>query len=118
MSSKVVVAVRMELDAQKVWRSVFGSGFETCPWWTGAEFIEGDWDEVGKVEVSYADPDDYDPLWSRVSKVLDLNDIVKALASLDEVYAYVVRDLMDENLDAITSDVIIQQAVFGEVIYG
>ena len=54
----------------------------------------------------------------KVNKILDRAAIVRGLKLMAEKQPRHWTDFMDENDDAITADVFLQLAVFGEVIYG
>lgn len=49
---------------------------------------------------------------------LTLKDVRKGLRLMKKEYPYHYADLVEENDDAITGDVWLQLAVFGELIYG
>lgn len=49
---------------------------------------------------------------------IDLENIERGLKLMQEKYPRHFADFISENYDAITGDVLIQLAVFGEIVYG
>lgn len=133
MNVKIEVKVAKSVDAVDLWSAVFGSGWETVASWLRKVKLEGDeadWDVPGAVTITAENPHaliddiDDDPT---IEATLVLEDIAKAVS---EVLAEGYRDactgqpitLDPEDLggdwDACVGNVILQQAVYGEVIYG
>ena len=117
MSETVKITTVGEFDAEELWSAVFGSAWETWDWWWSIKYIDCNWDVVGKVKIVACDPDDEDA--PKVTKTIGLDDIVKAIESLTaRDYFTVARDLKELDFDACSGDCVIQEAIFGEVIYG
>ena len=107
------IAIVTEVDDQELWESVFGSaGTDWGSWWVEEKFLDGaDWNKIGKVQLTVLNDED-----EEVTKVIGLEDIVKALPIANE---QVYMDLFNfANYDAICADAILQVAVLGEVVFG
>lgn len=111
MTETVVIPVRIPAD--DLWSAVFGSAFETWSWYYSVDYIEGDWDVPGKVMIMAWDGvhEDYDHL---NEYVIDLDDLVEAYTK----YVNLGYKTMYDDLDAVYGDVVVQLAMYGEVIYG
>lgn len=113
---QITVPVRLE-DAE-VWIAVFGSGFETYPWWTKVQGAwEGeDFDPSFSAVVANRDPDDPEaPVYMRRVVPETLADgIALAIKNghLD------LGDPNDLDWDANDADIIMQYVVLGELVYG
>ena len=107
------ITITTEVDDQELWESVFGSAFESFgTHWDEVEYLEGDWNKIGKVRLVAIDEETLE----KTEKVVGLDDLVKALPIANE---QVYMDLLNfDNYDAICGDAILQVAVLGEVVYG
>ena len=101
VAEKVTITVPLEVDADDLWRMIFGSEFETWDWWYAyTNFQGGDWEHHCLAEVYHIDEeDDY-----RHTFQLRIDDIA--------------HSLLNQDFDAGAADMVIQQACFGEVVYG
>lgn len=104
----VAVKVEQQVDSQTLWAEVFGA-YPTYWGWTEVHFLAGsDWDKAGEAKVTIIDPEQ-----SRRTvlgeKVLTVQDVAEAVSALGFDWA---------QLDAASSDAILQQAVLGEVVFG
>ena len=105
------VQLIQEVDANEFWSSVFGSCWETHPWWQDFKFEDGSsWDVAGCVHITAESPEDES---ETIARHICLPDVVRAYNVAKESY-----QIDWEELDASTSDVIIQIAVYGEAIFG
>lgn len=96
-----------------VWE-VVGGGLPNYPWWEWFEYSEGaDWETPGTLTVTAENPQVGD-------------SITKSLTALDMLHAYLTMpnrthcggcDLIGDP-DACSSDLILQQAMYGEIVYG
>lgn len=101
------------------WQSIFGSAAETNPWWRGIAHITGDWDTPGRVLLTIDNPDA--GAQEYLNRLFEPVDILRALAKATELYPWHFVRHGDErylDLDAESSDVVLQVALFGEVVYG
>jgi len=108
-----------DVDVVDTWAAICGSAWEELPWWWGVDYEEGDWDEPCTLWVGVADPEDKG-LWFQdgvVTATFTIEDMVRALEELRD-HPQIMRDLRSGDFDCIYGDVVIQQAIFGEVIYG
>jgi hypothetical protein len=112
------VMLKYEIKDEDLWSSVCGSAWETCPWWWAADYEGGDWDEPCTLWVAIANPDD--DHWFEdglLTATITIDDIVRALEELRD-HPAVMDCLRNDDFDSIYGDVVIQQAIFGDVIYG
>lgn len=105
--------VQTEVNDLEFWQNIVGSCFETWSWWTGWSYEEGSsWEKPGAILLDAIDPDYGDLLFE--DKRITLEDMAKAYGELvSQGYR-----LDPTDLDADAADVIVQQAAFGEVVYG
>lgn len=115
--------LRSSESADELWSNVFGSEGESMEWWDAQHFKDGaDWDKIGRVYMECCDPDD--PTAMPISKEFGIYEVAQAFA-LAIVKGY--RDACTgkrftlnsvEEMDACSSDVVMQIAVLGDVVYG
>jgi hypothetical protein len=107
-------------DVTDIWDEVFGSGWETCPWWRNVKYHDGAaWDKPGRVTIGIEGPE---------GDVILEKDVTPETfcAALERVISEGYRDactgevirLDDFMWDSCSGDVVLQMAVLGEVIYG
>jgi hypothetical protein len=106
-------AVILEVDDTEVWSAVFGSAWESFgSHWHEVEWLEGDWETVGKVRLVAID----EVTEETTEKVIGIEDVLKALPVANK---QVYMDLFNfDNYDAICGDAVLQVCVLGSVIYG
>lgn len=118
MSDKVTVNVRREFDADELWSMIFGAGGETWAWWHNVDFLDGsDWDKHGRVYLEADDPDHEGDPDECVGAVFTIDDVVRALEELVD-HSLVMRDLQREDFDASSADCVMQQMLYGEIVWG
>jgi len=112
--SKVMVTT--EYDATELWSMIMGAGWETWDWWIDYEYKGGDWDKPCTLRVTaWGDDEGADPALY-VIRDITIDDVVAALGALRAVR--IVREhLSNEDFDAVSSDCVIQQIVYGEIFY-
>lgn len=117
MSSDKAVYVRTRYDSFDLWSMIMGAGWDTWDWWVAYRYEGGDWDEPCTLSVTaWGDDEGEDPdLY--VTKEISIHDVVAALESLSG-NAMVQRHLANNDFDASSSDCVLQQCVYGEVVYG
>jgi hypothetical protein len=98
------------MDADEFWSEIFGASFEIWSWWFAVNYIEGDWNKAGIVEV-IAEHEGSDEL---EIKRFNVEEIASAYNACVAKGLHV--DIAD--MDACSSDLVIQMAMFGEIIYG
>lgn len=107
-----------DVDVVDTWAAVCGSAWELESWWWAAEYEGGDWDDPCTLWVGIADP--ADEFWFTngvITATFTTEDMVRALEELRD-HPQVMRCLRSGDFDATYGDVVIQQAIFGEVIFG
>lgn len=117
MSSDKTVYIRTRYDSTDLWSMIMGAGWDTWDWWVAYRYEGGDWDEpCSLVVTAWGDDEGEDPdLY--VTKEISIRDVVAALESLSG-NALVSRHLANMDFDASSSDCVLQQCVYGEVVYG
>ena len=118
-----------EIPDQELWSAMWGSGFESDPvtnnYLMSMEFIEGEWDELGIVEIQYVAEDDDDEgtveeKW--LTKRLNIQDVVDALTkAMSEGYHHVPCggkiDADFDDWDACVGDILLQLALYGKEVW-
>jgi len=118
-----------EVLDQELWSYMWGSGFESDPvtrnYLMSMEFIEGDWETIGTVEIGYVAEDDDtegedEDKW--LTKRLNVEDITTALTkAMSEGYHHVPcggKIGVDfDDWDACISDIILQLALYGKEVW-
>jgi hypothetical protein len=116
MDEKKLVVVPITYDADEIWSDVFGSGYEYCPWWVGVKYSDGaDWDKHGVATIKHWGKEDEDVL--EVTKIT-IEDIAKAYATLTADNWTHCGGCGLSAPDGCSSDVVLQMAVYGEIVYG
>lgn len=101
---------------QELWDGVLGSGaIQAWDWWRGVVFEDGaSWETPGIVKVFAYDESGAAIAPKRIA-VADLVHAANKVARIDRKLGTNVFAIT--NLDADTADLVLQVAVFGEVIY-
>lgn len=114
------INVTIDRTPEHIWSSICGSAWETWSWWYGWKYEGGDWDKPCNLWIIVDDPytegDDF-AANSTLCALVTLDDIVRALEELSD-HAQVVDCLLNDDFDAVYGDVVMQQAIFGEIIFG
>jgi hypothetical protein len=108
----------MAYSDENIWEMVCGSAWETNSWWWAVDYDGGDWDDPCTLWVAIADPDnDY---WFEdgvITATVTVTDIRRAIQEMLD-HPVIEESFRKSDFDAIYGDAVIQQAIFGEVIYG
>jgi hypothetical protein len=99
-----------------IWADIFGSGYEYLDWIESIRFKKGaDWDVAGEVAISYVSQDDDGIV---LDEVFTAEEVFKAYEVIDTSgYQHCGGcDLSDP--DVCTTDMVLQQLVYGDVIFG
>jgi hypothetical protein len=108
------VLVPIYIDKDELWSEVFGSAYESMDWWLDEEFLTGDWEHHGEVRISYEDEDE-----NPQKMILKIEDIARGYAlALENGYHHCGSYVDIRNMDACAGDIVLQCAIFGQVIYG
>jgi hypothetical protein len=111
-----MIVVPVAVDADDVWTEVFGSGWENSEWFKSVEFIDCDDETAGKAKITHYGIDDDNVIEETTITIDDIVDAIHSL-SLDGWSHCGTQDLVTDS-DYCTSDAILQQAVYGDIIYG
>lgn len=112
------IVIPIVMDKNYLWSNVFGSWNGAFPWWVSIEYFgDTDWDTYGAVKITYLV--DVDNSEETASKILRVEDIADAYASVvANQYHHCGETVNIDRMDECASDLVLQQAVFGDVIYG
>lgn len=112
----MTVTIKREIDEAEFWSSIMGSSEFPHEWWLKIKYHgEADWDVPGSVTVTGLDGETDKP----VSKTLTIEDLVQAYeAVLTKQYHHCGTKVDIDNMDDCSSDMVLQMAVFGDVVYG
>ena len=119
-----LVIIPVKVEAGGLWSSVFGGGWEFFgDHIKSVEFLNGSsWQEVGLARITALDPKDED---KTVAVEVGIHDLVKAYAELLSQDTYASHSMAQSfygnsefDFDAMTSDCMLQQMVYGEIVYG
>lgn len=103
------------------WKSIFGAFPDYWSWWHGIKHLDGgDWDRPSKVELTIDDPDEPDGS-KAIRRILEPKEIFTALATATEKHPWLFgrnERYGELELDAGSSDIVLQVALFGEAVYG
>ncbi len=115
--STVTITVPIVIDADALWRNVFGSGYEYSGVSCHVIFGPGSaWDKAGTADVYIEDPDDSD---KRVCKRVVIDDVAEAYGKLLAMgYTHCGAPLDLDSFDACASFDMLQMMVLGELVYG
>lgn len=119
-----LVIIPVKVEAGGLWSSVFGGGWEFFgDHIKSVEFLNGSsWEEVGLARITALDPKDED---KTITVEVGIHDLVKAYAELLSQDTYASHSMAQSfygnsefDFDAMTSDCMLQQMVYGEIVYG
>lgn len=117
------VTIPVTVDRDELMNNVMGSAWETWSWWTGIQYADGcDWKTYPSdhhapyVTITSDDPDmGWDESESEsITKTLTIHDILTAVGEVLTRHPWIRWD----NMDACDSDLVLQYAVLGKVVYG
>lgn len=115
-----MVQIVQEVDSQEFWEGIIGSAWETWSWWAR---VDCDYDDYRRgLTVSVFNPEVDEAYWDRtnrssfITKHLTVHDLATSYSWYQRTYGRHAYHY--EDMDAAYGDVIIQHAIFGEVIYG
>lgn len=107
-------------DIETLWPAIFGSAFETWPWWRTATFLEGKWDTPGLVFLEIDDPDGEEGVDS-LGVSLSKDTFMEQLQAIEhQLPKYIKEELYAEypDFDAVSGDYILQALTLGSAVYG
>ncbi len=108
------VTITRTIDAVEFWSSIMGSTEFMGEQWLKVKYHgESDWDKPGSVIITADNGEE------EVSKTLTIEVLVQAYEAVIAKPYYHCGGTVDiDNMDECASDIVLQQAVFGDVIYG
>jgi hypothetical protein len=109
------VTITRTIDAKEFWSSVMGSTEFINEWWLKVKY-HGDatWEVPGTVTIT-ADNGEGEA----IAKSLTIEDLVKAYeAAIAKPYYHCGGTIDIDNMDECASDIVLQLAMFGDVVYG
>lgn len=111
--------IEIEFDVEDFWENLWGQGLYE-EWFCGFAFRDGaSWDTptMGCVEITHWSADDEDKI---VTTVLKFDDFTQAwAASIDAGCHHCGCSMADiEEADSCWADVVLQFAIYGELVYG
>lgn len=115
-----MVQIVQEIDSRDFWEGIVGSAWETWSWWAHVDCDYGDYSRGLTVSVFDPAVDEWE--WDRhdestyITRHLTVDDLAASYSWYQRTYGH--RAYHYEDMDACYGDVIIQHAIFGEVIYG
>jgi len=114
------VTIPVRVNMNELMQNVMGSAWETWSWWTRILYANGcGWDRIPAsvndpyVLVAIIDPNDEDEE-DEITVTLSVGDILTAVGDVLTLHPWVRWD----NMDACDSDLVMQTAVLGTVVYG
>lgn len=118
------IIVPIVVEAGALWSSTFGGGWEFGgDHIKSVEFLNGSaWDTVGLARITAEDPKDED---KTITVEVGVHDLVKAFTDLvssdfHHCGQHIAQDFYghDFDFDTCSSDGMLQQMVYGKIIYG
>lgn len=109
------VTIPFVMKDEEFWSEVLGSTEFTFSWWRRVKYLgDADWDKPGIVELTIEDPEGE----GTITKALTLADLVSAYyVVVEKGYHHCGSKIDIFNMDECASDIVLQQAMFGDVIY-
>lgn len=113
MSENIAVTIKRQMPPEDLWSMVCGSAWESWSWWRLLDYDGGDWDKPCNLWVLVENP--YED--GLLSAVITLPDILRALEELSD-HRMVMQCLLNDDFDAVYGDAVMQQAIFGDIVFG
>ena len=109
------VTISRKMSQTEFWSNIMGSLEFHFEWWLAVKYLDGaDWDKPGAVKLTIED-ENGKPL----TKKLTTQDLLLAYQHVVEKsyhHCGTTRDI--ENMDECASDMVLQTAMLGDVVYG
>lgn len=113
---KDTVTITREINKTDFWSNIMGSLSFSFDWWLSVKYLNGaDWDKPGEVQLGILDENN-----EKLFRTLTLEDLVTAYTLvIDKGYYHCNGMPVDiEDMDECTSDMVLQAAMLGDVVYG
>lgn len=104
------------MDREELWSEVLGSNYEAVSDWIVREqYIDGDWETPGTIQITAEDPEEES---NTITVGIDADDLYRAYEiALENEYHHCGRALDEQDFDACAGDIVLQVAVYGEVVF-
>lgn len=112
------IVIPVVIPCIDLWSNVMGSGWEYMGWWSSVDYLEGsDWDIVGSFDITANNPDDSTE--PEQTKRFNIDDLARGYAlAIQNNFRHCGSHIDLYDMDACSSDAVLQYAFFGELIYG
>jgi hypothetical protein len=113
---QMTVTIKKHMEDTDFWSSIMGGTEFVNEWWLKVRYHgESNWDKPGSVTITALDGETDEP----VSKTLTIEDLVTAYeAVIAKPYYHCGGTIDIDDMDECASDIVLQQAMFGDVVYG
>lgn len=120
MTETKYVKIEVQVEAEEFWSNTLGSGWEGGYAWQKIKYNgDAEWNKMGTFDLTYLDPTDDDEEKTLTKKDIGIEDLVRAYSELATAgFHHCGSALNWQDQDLCSSDAILQQLVYGEVIYG
>ena len=109
------VTISRKITQTEFWSNIMGSLEFHFEWWRSVKYLDGaDWDKPGVVQLTIED-EDGKPL----TKKLTVGALLLAYQRvIDKGYTHCGTEINIEHMDEFASDMVLQTAMLGDVVYG
>lgn len=113
----VEFTVSLDVNAEDLWSSTFGSGWEHGYAWVNCKFLDGaSWEKPGLASLKYRDVNDEDNI---LETTISVKDLARGYSlALKNHFHHCGSPISLDDQDACSSDAILQFAVYGELVFG
>ncbi len=102
------------MDEAEFWSNLLGSTEFIYEWWSSVTYLgDADWDKPGEVQLCIQDPEDES---NNIAKILTLADLVSAYNAV--ACDPELPNINIEDMDEDSTDLVLQYAMLGEIVYG
>lgn len=114
------IPVSIDFPDEHLWSAICGSAWETWRWWYGWDYYGGSWEHPCELWIMVENPfDDYaDDEPDYLTAVVTIADLKRAISELSDHPPVMEALVNDLDFDAVYGDAVMQQAIFGEIIFG
>jgi hypothetical protein len=109
------ITIPYKIEDKEFWSSILGSTEFTEEWWLKIHYEDDtSWEYPGAIQVTALDGDN-----KPVTKRLTLDDLLVAyIFAVTREYGHCGALVDIQDMDSCASDIVLQIAMFGDVIYG
>jgi len=119
MNKENLVIAEIAVDKEELWSSIFGSAYESHSWWLDEEFKEeGGWETIGEVTLTAWNAKNNSKEIVKSFKPDDIFDAWKKSVAEGYVHCGNYSMLDVDNADACFGDIVLQIAMYGEIVWG